>query len=413
MHVHVIMEKKTVYHKSSPAAAALHSPSFSSSLLDSIYRSIDEEGGVKVPEEGAFYKGLTITTGKNWPGPSALRERDYGEEETVEKWTMDKRRSSVKAAADGRKSLSAVLSSSNSNSSSSSSDSSFWSGGLSSSESDSSYCPKSTSSSCRSVQRPKPVRAERNSDASPSHKSRKPHDHAEVPAKTRSRALKIYAELKKAKSKQPISPGSRLASFLNSLFANSKKKPRTVLEPFRETCDEKGGKFKHTKSKLTPASCPSSASSRTRSCLSKTLSSSSGEKPGNNVVVGKRSVRFDPVSVIVDEDSQPCGSKNLQGEDELKIHVMAENRRVAEAARKLLESYRTKKASSGGDPKDCDDDLAEEEEYVDDAESCSSSDLFELHNLSEIGIDRYRDELPVYETTHIYTNRAIASGLVL
>lgn len=39
--------------------------------------------------------------------------------------------------------------------------------------------------------------------------------------KTKSRALKIYSELKKVK--QPISPGGRLSSFLNSLFTNGKK----------------------------------------------------------------------------------------------------------------------------------------------------------------------------------------------
>ena len=49
----------------------------------------------------------------------------------------------------------------------------------------------------------------------------------------------------------------------------------------------------------------------------------------------------------------------------------------------------------------------------DDAESYASSDLFELDNLSAIGIERYREELPVYETTHLGTNRAIASGLIL
>ena len=53
----------------------------------------------------------------------------------------------------------------------------------------------------------------------------------------------------------------------------------------------------------------------------------------------------------------------------------------------------------------------EEEDDDDDAESYSSSDLFELDHL--VGIGRYREELPVYETTNIRTNHAIANGLVL
>ena len=55
----------------------------------------------------------------------------------------------------------------------------------------------------------------------------------------------------------------------------------------------------------------------------------------------------------------------------------------------------------------------EEEEDDDDVASCASSDLFELDNLSAIGIERYREELPVYETTHFNTNRAIANGFIL
>ncbi|KAK4762566.1 hypothetical protein SAY86_008334 [Trapa natans] len=426
----VIMERKTVHHPkfSSSSSSALSNPSFSSSLLDSIYRSIDKDGcGEKIPEELAFYTGLTLTAKER---RSWHREKDYGEEESADKsWLMmGKSRSTVKATAsstDGRKSLSAMLLSSNSNSfSSSSSDSIFWSGSLSSSESDS-YCPKlkssSSSFSCYSMKRSEAIRTERSSklkSSSPSQENwKKPphHDHEEKsPAKMKkSRAMKIYAELKKAKSKQPVSPGSRVASFLNSLFANTKKTPKMAMKPSGETGDEKiSRKLEYTKSKSIPASFPSSASSFTRSCLSKTLPSHTRN------LVSKRYVRFDPVSVIVDEDTQPCRSKiNLGEEDELKKHVTAENRRVAEAGRRLLESYRRKKVSSGGgggDLKVCDGDLSEDNENVNDSSSCSSSDLFELDNLFEKGVDRpYRDELPVYETTHINTKRAIASGLIL
>ncbi|OWM79891.1 protein BIG GRAIN 1-like A [Punica granatum] len=418
--------KKTNSHKpSSTSPHLLHNPSFSSSLLDSIYRSIDEEGGggYKVPDEMVSYKGLTLTARKNRSAGCSFREKEDEEEGSevkvnndfrrIEKWVMEKRRSSEKAAFASRKSSSAVLSSSNSNSSSSSSssDSSFWSGGLSSSESEYSfYGPKSvssSSSSCYPTPRPKLVRTERNANASLSQKSKKRHDHEEVFAKTKSKALKIYAELKKAKAKQPISPGGKLASFVNSLFANLKKKPKIVLETLGGNCDE-STRVNYSKSKSAPSyDYPSSASSYSRSCLSKTPSSGVKMNINNGT---KRSVRFDPVSVIVGEDSQPCGRKNLPEEDGIHVHALEENRRVAEAARKLLESYRRTKY----DPKTCHDDLSEDdEENEDGASSCSSSDLFELDNLCAMGIERYREELPVYETTHVGTNRAIASGLLL
>lgn len=82
---------------------------------------------------------------------------------------------------------------------------------------------------------------------------------------------------------------------------------------------------------------------------------------------------------------------------------MEENRRVIEAAKELLRSYQKKnkeviEVSVEDDEEDDDDD----------ALSCTSSDLFELDNLSAIGIDRYREELPVYETTRLNTNRIIS-----
>lgn len=103
--------------------------------------------------------------------------------------------------------------------------------------------------------------------------------------------------------------------------------------------------------------------------------------------------------------------------------VMEENRRVVQAAKDLLKSYRQNKVEF--DMRDhvishqkkvrCYDNVeeGEEEEDDDDAASCSSSDLFELDNLSAIGIERYSEELPVYETTNLGTNRAIANGLIL
>lgn len=78
---------------------------------------------------------------------------------------------------------------------------------------------------------------------------------------------------------------------------------------------------------------------------------------------------------------------------------MEENRRVIEAAKELIRTYQKSK----------DVVVNIEEDDDDDAASCASSDLFELDNIWAIGIERYREELPVYETTRPNTNHRIIS----
>ncbi|GJX99191.1 BIG GRAIN 1-like protein A [Tanacetum coccineum] len=88
--------------------------------------------------------------------------------------------------------------------------------------------------------------------------------------------------------------------------------------------------------------------------------------------------------------------------EEIKGSLSEDNRRISEAARNLLKNYRKKV--------ECEFDSIMSKEYGEisyDYMSDSSSDLFELDNL------KYREELPVYETTHLDTNRAIANGLVV
>lgn len=179
--------------------------------------------------------------------------------------------------------------------------------------------------------------------------------------KSKARALKIYANLTKVK--QPISPGGRLMTFLNSLFANGHvKKPK----------DSNSSSFDNKKiERTTHGSTCSSSSSFTRSCLSKN-SRRSREKLNNGI---RRTVRFYPVSVIIDEDSRPCGKKFIRDEDEFTKY------------------------------NDDDDDYNDE-----DTSSDSSSDLFELDHLSIL--KECDEELPVYETTHFGRNRAIANGLI-
>nr|XP_043622762.1 protein BIG GRAIN 1-like A [Erigeron canadensis] len=190
--------------------------------------------------------------------------------------------------------------------------------------------------------------------------------------KSKARALKIYANLKKVR--QPISPGGRLTTFLNSLFTNGhhiNKKPR----------DLNNDKKIETISKSTHGSTCSSASSFTRSCLSKN-SPRTREKLNNGI---RRTVRFYPISVIIDEDCRPCGEKIICDEKDLmKVHVTS-----------MTQNF---------------DDQEEEDDYNDDdTTSDTSSDLFELDHLS---ILQECEELPVYGTTHFHTNCAIANGLI-
>ncbi|KAF9662298.1 hypothetical protein SADUNF_Sadunf18G0038500 [Salix dunnii] len=245
--------------------------------------------------------------------------------------------------------------------------------------------------------------------------------------KSKSRAFKIYSNLKKMK--QPISPGGKLANFLNSLFTTGNTK-KSKNSPSIGNFDEE------RKLQSGQASTCSSASSFSRSCLSKN-SPSTREKLRNGV---KRSVRFYPVSVIVDEDCRPVGHKSLHEEeesslmsvslprewkigkspstkidDELKYDVVEKSRRIEEMARDFLKDYHQNQKKKDVFKIDVGEEYNDRfEDEDDDAASCSSSDLFELDHLAVIGKDsRYSEELPVYETTHLDTNRAIANGLIV
>lgn len=54
-----------------------------------------------------------------------------------------------------------------------------------------------------------------------------------------------------------------------------------------------------------------------------------------------------------------------------------------------------------------------ESDYDLDNRSCTSSDLFELDNIGRVGIEDYQEELPVYGTTNLRMNQAIARGLAM
>ncbi|XP_028763163.1 protein BIG GRAIN 1-like B [Neltuma alba] len=377
-------------------------PSFSSTLLDSIYRSFEAEEE-KQQDRLVFYREKSMRKQKQSSNITTTSNKNFFDDGDVGETKKPNFRRNSLTEFDRRRARSNYNSNSFSVFSSSGSSDSSSGYGFSSSESESWY----------KMQKPKPIRTSMSSSIRPqsstfeapdnfrthSAQTQKSNHEKNGSSKAKSKALKIlYGDLKK--SKQPISPGARLASFLHSLFNSSGNTKKTKSSSVSNS---------HESKVTQPPTC-SSASSFSRSCLSKTPSSRSG---------AKRSVRFCPVSVIVDEDCRPCGQKNIMREDdqekkrnhsneELRFHVMKESRRVEEIARELLLKTKMKKEKEfemkyGHD----------EDEEEDDGVSCSSSDLFELDNLSSIGIQRYREELPVYETTHFDTNRAIANGFIL
>ncbi|KAE8699416.1 hydroxyproline-rich glycoprotein [Hibiscus syriacus] len=393
------------------------SPSFSSTLLDSIYRSIDEPNGGEA-KDLIFYREASMAKKHN--NHRSLKDEEMTSLQRacmIEKWMEKKgddnnvvirRKPMADFERNSRIDFVPVLL----NSSSSSSDSSSG-GGFSSSESDSFHGAKSRSSSLASSHytshRPKPIRTgvsarqpEVENSFHGATQQKPKHEGGFV--RTKYKALKIYSDLKKVK--QPISPGGKLASFLNALFtAGNTKKTKISSSKYEET---------KSKSDQATPTC-SSASSFSRSCLSKTPSSR-----GNGT---KRSVRFCPVNDVILDDENIGHENDHQTQTsitskrtskELEIRIMEENRRVVEAAKDLLNSYHKKKEEYNmRDICNVNQMSTDDEDEDDDTASYASSDLFELNNLSAIGIERYREELPVYETTRLDTNRAIANGLIV
>ncbi|GMJ07596.1 hypothetical protein HRI_004428800 [Hibiscus trionum] len=354
--------------------------SFSSTLLDRIYRSIDD--GETRNEDMNFY----TETMRRTQNVSAFQQACLVENLMEKKANSDK-----KHEHDG------VLFSSTSISSDSSSG--FFS--FSSSDTESMYCMKTKAPSCFVRPWPRPVKTRLSAAAQ-----------SDKPLETeQSTAEKIHGDFnnfKKMKQRQPISPGGRLASFINSLFTtgNTKKPKSSPSTPSLSST------LSRDQNQTSPCA---SASPFSRSCLSKNTPLTR-EKLRHGA---KRTVRFSPVTVLADEDCRPCGGQNEIGKSpsrkydrEIKFQTMEKARRVEEMAREFLKEYHLNQKKNEFNSMDSRINY-EEEDDDDDASSCSSSDLFELDHLVHLGNHRYEEELPVYETTHVETNRAIANGLIL
>ncbi|KAK4764577.1 hypothetical protein SAY86_025667 [Trapa natans] len=374
----------------------LSSPSFSSTLLDSIYRSIDEGSG------GGHHHQQRHQTQEPKRVTDEYQRRPCRSEEAAVQ-----RRSPVNARL--RRSFIGFLLK---NSSSSSSDSSSNKERLSSSDSDSSSPARSRSrysSSCYSMKKLKTIRTSNiTTDGSEQVLRSTNNGHKEegsTVSKAKSKAMKVYGEFMKVSgyngSKLPVSPGIKLSSFLNSLFNSKKTKLSSRYD------DSFPGKAAANPGYYSTTCSP--ACSFSRSCLSKTPSSR-GKFADDGT---RRSVRFGPVSVVVDHDQdqdlRPCMQKTTvplrDQPQELGSRKTASVKGCPgeeSAAKNYLKKGKDQELL---DVEGQDQDQEEEEE---DGVSCASSDLFELENLSGIdGRSRHIEELPVYETTNLDTNRAI------
>ncbi|KAL3650729.1 hypothetical protein CASFOL_007132 [Castilleja foliolosa] len=345
-------------------------PSFSSTLLDEIYRSIDA-GAENPAKKQSVHRAAKTNIIED------EETRNFRRACLVEKW-MEKRANEKPipkifpdSKLDNNNDVLFFSSTSSSNSDSS--------GALSSSDTEF-FGPQTEPKLSCFATRPKPVRT-----AAPAQQEFSLFGDYQNNEKNKSRALKLYANLKKVK--QPISPGGRLTSFINSLF-NKSKNADTIKTGFRD-------------SNKSQSAC-SSATSFSRSCLSK-YSPGTREKMRDGA---QRTVRFHPVSVIVDEELRPCGQRRVydKGSDKcvkpplpIRDQILADLklRKMDKSGRDELKGYNSKMSDDRSVFRKIDDD----DDY--DGMSDSSSDLFEIDH-----------ELPVYETTRLEANRAIASRLI-
>ncbi|GAB4838011.1 hypothetical protein Ancab_027538 [Ancistrocladus abbreviatus] len=420
-------------------------PSFSSILLDSIYRSIDQvhdstdhhredSNGFRYSDSNSFFPSTSADAPmkknsfafeeetvnlrraimiENWM--EKQQEKQHGPEEKARIFRQKSVPANRKLSSSSINGNSSVFFFSSATTASASSSSESSSGGnyFSSTET-------ADFSSCFTPQKkPAKIRtanfAPRSVDRSLEncmHFEQATKHEGRLFTKTKSRALKIYGDLKKVK--QPISPGGRIASFLNSLF-NAKKANVLVVSEMRS---ERKSKSSTTMTNTSSSTC-SSASSFARSCMSKTPSSRVRSSTNNGV---KRSVRFCPVREILDEDSRPCGHKSLYEEDNPKLKPSINARKST----KIASTWKSEEKDvdltmreiimrSGYEKKMPKVEYSDEEmeDNDEDAKSYASSDLFELENLSSIGIGRYNEELPVYGTTSLERNQAIAEGFIV
>lgn len=325
-------------------------PSFSSSVLDSINRSIDESDGLQNDLKGSINSNNGNVPSSSLSSPSSTKK--YDKLTTLRRAIMDDKhwlytRSSTTTTTNS---------------------------------SDSSAFFSSEAESNQTRRRSRKL-ADQGNRSDEDRLVSKFYDDKNV------KDVKILEELKI--SKQPVSPRARLTSFLNSIFQSNAKKVK--LCSVGKTTD-----VKSTSSR----SCFSRTRCKTDNNNCKNLERSIRFYPVKVTIGGdyvhKNNSRVKKPIQEVTEKKIAKRVTSLKEEIKTKVHQseLTCNTRMI-GLKEFVKGYRY-----------------EGKEQEDDAWSYSSSDLFELNNY-HIDMGRYIKELPVYETTDFKTNQAIARGLLL
>ncbi|KAL0736059.1 hypothetical protein Bca4012_012269 [Brassica carinata] len=328
-------------------------PSFSSTLLDEIYNSIEPKTHKTQSFAGSVHttKKQSISVTRPVPDRRIHKDRFFG---------------SVSSSSDSNSSI------------------------FSSSDTEPSHSKKTSSSSrplCFGPSKTtKPSKTEDKKTLFQQNRAFCDYASDEKSENTRTRRSGKSSSSNQKKPKTPASPGVRIVNFINSLFSSSNSSKQS---PRKTSYDDSAFVRKPT-DHYHPSTTCSSATSFSRSCLNRSSEKSSGRI--------KRSVRFSPVNVIVPESRSYVEEEEdylSSGYIRKSVKKNVEGRRsVEEIAREFLRDYHKKHENSLVKIN-----AFEDYDDEDDVASDSSSDLFELDLVGTHHHNLYGDELPVYETT--------------
>ncbi|KAM7277112.1 hypothetical protein ACFE04_018978 [Oxalis oulophora] len=348
-------------HESTRTTTPSSSSSFSSSLLDSIYRSIDDSTESNSGNDLNFYEVRRTNMVKkqnNINGDFNIeRERSSLRKAImIEKW-MDKQNgidvAKVKSFATSSSSNSSI-------------------GRVFSSSSD--------ESCCREKIKPGLVFSRQQVTLPLKQETDKKKSVEGFSKSTKIKSMRnIYTELKKVK--QPSSPGGKLASFITSIFNSSSNNAKKV------------------------SICSSSSSINAMEDISRHTDYKSKSKSKS---MSSRS------SLTRDHQTPSPRDHNSKYVNDMKRRLARSNYSPQVTKSCSLREIMIKNNSYNEVNANININYNEEEEDDDennDVLSCSSSDLFELEHIIING--RYREELPVFETTSVKTNQAIANSFLM
>lgn len=347
-------------------------PSFSSILLDEILRSTDtnaeKTGDLKLYTEKPVKRHLTFSARTDQRSCSREHEevRSCRRAYLVEKWMKDEHNGNILA---GKK---PPLTPRFENKPfqdkdflffSSTSCSSDSSGALSAANPDHFVSTRNPRVPCSVARPPKPVKICANSkqDEGRPYNDQKNKKEAQNPIKSKSRASKIYTKFMNVK--QPVSPGGKLTSFINTLFNSSSGKESKCFETNEGFQFQNFGKSFNASYSTRPSAPSSSRSSSLVQNSPKYM-----EKMRNGI---QRKVGHDPV-----KDLRLSGHKSLDNQN------FGRSALVINGAHNDLKGYQNQR-------KHWEEEDDKYENY--DGISESSSDLFELDHLSMYANNRFCD----------------------